>query len=77
MISHKSFVFTGFRNKDLEKYIESQGGSVKTSVSKNTDYVLVADANDSSAKVIKARELGVQIVVQNDELWKKLFPKTI
>ncbi len=77
MIINKSFVFTGFRNKDLEKYIETQGGSVKTSVSKNTDYLLVADANDSSAKVMKAQELGIQIVVQNNELWRKMFPKTI
>jgi DNA ligase (NAD+) len=77
MIANKSFVFTGFRNKELEKFIEGHGGSVKTSVSKNTDYLLVADANDQSAKVLKARELGIQIVAQNDEMWKKLFPKTI
>lgn len=77
MIVNKSFVFTGFRNKDLEKYIETQGGSVKTSVSKNTDYLLVADINDQSAKVLKARELGIKIVAQNDEIWKKMFSKTI
>jgi NAD-dependent DNA ligase len=70
-------VFTGFRNKELEKFIEARGGSVKTSVSKNTHYLLVADMNDQSTKVLKARELGIQIVAQNDEMWKKLFPKTI
>jgi NAD-dependent DNA ligase len=67
-IQGKIFVFSGFRNKDLEKYIEEQGGSVKTSVSKNTDYVVVADKIESS-KTNKARELGIKI-----ENYKELFP---
>jgi len=73
LLKDKSFVFTGFRDKELEKYIETNGGKVKTSVSKNTDYLIVADKSDESGKVLKARELGISIVSYNDSIWKKLF----
>lgn len=74
MLKDKSFVFTGFRDKNLEKYIESNGGKIKAGVSKNTDYLVVADKSDESAKVLKARELGVAIILKNDSIWNKLFP---
>jgi NAD-dependent DNA ligase len=61
------FVFTGFRNDALEKYIKSRGGSVSTSVSKSTAALLRKDGKDKdSSKVQKAEGLGVKIVNVND-----------
>jgi DNA 3'-phosphatase len=70
----KSFVFTGFRDKDLEAYITRMGGFVKTSVSKNTDYVVVADLNDNSGKVDKARSLGVPIILRDNRVFDEPTP---
>lgn len=63
---NKSFVFSGFRNKDWETKIEETGGSVKTSVSKNVDYLVVKDKTVKSGKTVKAVELGVSVISQND-----------
>ena len=35
---------------------------IATSVSKNIDYLVVKDKNESSSKIKKARELGVTII---------------
>jgi bifunctional polynucleotide phosphatase/kinase len=70
----KSFVFTGFRDKDLEAYITRMGGFVKTSVSKNTDYLVVADLNDNSGKVDKARSLGVPIILRDNRVFDEPKP---
>lgn len=58
----KIFIFSGFRNKDYEKIIEDNGGKVTTSISKNSHYLIVKDKEENSAKIIKARELGVKIL---------------
>lgn len=65
------FVMTGFRDKEMKDYIESCGGSVKESVSKNTTMVIVAvSTGEESSKIKKAKELGVKIIT-NDEFTKK------
>jgi NAD-dependent DNA ligase len=68
-ISGKSFVFTGFRDKDLEAYIIRMGGFIKTSISKNTDYLVVADLNENSTKVDKARSIGVPIILRDNAIF--------
>ena len=62
----KSFVFSGFRNKDYEKMIEENGGSIGSSISKKTGYLVVKDKNESSSKITKATELGVPILDEVD-----------
>lgn len=57
-----SFVFTGFRDTDLEAKIIRQGGRVVTSVSSKTDFVVAVDPNQHSGKLQKAKELGVGII---------------
>lgn len=54
-------VFTGVRNKALEKVITEGGGKVTTSISKKTTLVLTNDANASSEKLNKAKDLGIKI----------------
>jgi DNA ligase (NAD+) len=58
----QNVVFTGVRNKDLEKIIEAAGGKVSTSVSKNTTLIITKDVNENNAKLNKARELNIKIV---------------
>ena len=54
-------VFSGFRDKLLEEKIKKRGGKVVTSVSKNTTILVVADIYETSAKIKKAKELGIDI----------------
>lgn len=61
----KSMVFTGFRNKEWEKIIESMGGKLSSSVSKNTFLVVAADVNDTSQKIEKAQSFGILISKEN------------
>jgi len=67
----KTFIFSGFRNKDYEKKITDNGGKITTSVSKNTSYLIVKDKNENTAKIIKARELGV--IILNLEEFEKML----
>lgn len=55
-------VFTGFRDKELQSYIEGNGGKVVNSVSSNTTYVVAKNKNENSGKLTKARELGIKII---------------
>ena len=64
----KTFVLTG----SLEKYtrdeaseiIENFGGKTSGSVSKKTDYVLAGE--DAGSKLIKANELGVKVITEQE-----------
>jgi len=70
-IEGKSFVFTGFRNKEWEKIIESLGGIVSGSVSKKTSYVIAKDDSGTNAKVQKAKDLGISII--REDAFEKYF----
>jgi len=64
-VSGKTFVFSDFRNKEWEAYIESHGGKISSSVSSKTDYLVTTqDAIDTgtNSKVKKAIELKVEII---------------
>jgi len=71
----KKFVFSGFRNKDWEDYITENGGELVSSVSKNTSYLVTTKKDydeGSTSKVIKAKEVGVTIVIK-EEFEKKFM----
>lgn len=66
----KTFVVTGsvykFANRnDLKAYIESQGGKVTGSVTKNTDYLINNDITSGSSKNKTAKELGIEIITED------------
>tara|TARA_B100000161_G_C33484455_1_gene384085 strand:- start:333 stop:992 length:660 start_codon:yes stop_codon:yes gene_type:complete len=69
--SKMSFVFTGFRDKNLEELIQSEGGDIKSVVSSNTSFVITNDENSSSSKITKAKDLKIKIL--NIEEFKKKF----
>jgi len=59
---NKKIVITGFRSKELQERIEKVGGKIGSSVSKNTDIVIVKDIDDDTGKAEKARELNIKIM---------------
>ena len=69
LLQGKSLVISGVFSKisrdELKIVIEAMGGTVKSSISKNTDY-LVAGENMGPSKLEKANTLGVKIVNEQD-----------
>jgi DNA ligase (NAD+) len=66
-LTNKTVVMSGFRDDVLQEKVESQGGKVSNSVSKNTDYLVVKDQSvidNPTGKVSKAQELGVKIITK-------------
>ena len=63
-LSGKKVVLTGtlekYTRKEASDIIESLGGEVVSSVSKNTDYVLAGEA--AGSKLDKAQALGVTVI---------------
>jgi DNA ligase (NAD+) len=71
-----TFCVTGkvhiWKNRDsLSALIESLGGKVTGSVSKNTNYLINNDVNSTSAKNKKAQELDIPILSEED--FQKIF----
>ena len=70
-----TFVITGdvhsFKNRDAFKaYVEENGGKVAGSVSKKTDFLVNNDVTSTSSKNIKARELDIPIISEDDFIAK-------
>jgi DNA ligase (NAD+) len=66
-----TFVVTGdvhhYKNRnELKAYIESQGGKVTGSVSKNTDFLINNDVESTSSKNTKAKSLGIPIISEDE-----------
>ena len=66
-LNGKVFVITGkltsFKNRDeLKDKIESLGGKVTGSISKNTNYLINNDTESSSSKNVSAKKLGIPII---------------
>lgn len=73
-IKDKVFCITGklksgeFKNRDeLKADIEARGGRVTSSVSSKTNYLISNEAS-TSAKSIKAKELGVEVITEEEYL---------
>ena len=72
----KNFVITGnvthFANRnEVKELIESKGGKVTGSVTSKTNYLINNNAESSSSKNKKAKELGIPIISE-DEFLKML-----
>ena len=62
-----TFVFSSFRDKELQEMIETMGGKVNSSVSKNTNYLVVKDdlgLENKTEKIKKAEDLGFKIITK-------------
>lgn len=72
-LAGKTFVITGSLNnfssrKALQEKIESLGGKVAGSVSKNTNYLINNDSTSSSTKNKKAQSLNIPIITEEEFL---------
>lgn len=67
-LTGKKLVITGtlvsYKRKDLEELLTSKGASVSSSVSKNTDYLILGE--NPGSKYEKAKSLGVEIIEEKD-----------
>jgi NAD-dependent DNA ligase len=61
-----SVLFSGFRNKDLEKQIILNNGVISTSVSKNLSVLVVKDKENNSSKIKKAKDLNIKILYESE-----------
>ena len=71
-ITGLSFVMSGFRDKDLSLKMEEYGAKIMSSISSNTDYLVVKDNSvleNKTSKILKAEKLNIKIIVK-DELLK-------
>lgn len=76
--SNKKFnaVITGrmttFANRqELKEFIEEHGGKLMGAVSSTTNYLIINDINSTSTKARKAKELGIELITEEDFI--KLF----
>ena len=60
-----SGVFHQLSRNELKKSIEDNGGKVSSSISKKTDYVVAGD-NMGPSKLVKAQELEISIISEQD-----------
>lgn len=59
--SGMTFVFTGFRSKDLESILTENGATIGGSVSKKTTHLVMKEKGSGSGKEQKALDLGITI----------------
>lgn len=73
MLEGRQFVLTGtlsrFTREEAKTKIQSLGGRVTATVSKNTDYLVAGTS--AGSKLEKARQLGIQIL--DEEALQKLM----
>ena len=62
----QSIVFTGFRDKNLQSDLENLGIKITDSVSKNTKLVVANEPNETSNKLLKAKEMNIKIISKID-----------
>ena len=71
-----NIVFTGFRDDNLQWYLEKHGASVKSSVTKNSNVVITPDPKGNSTKLKSARDLinkGINIKILTVEEFKAIY----
>ena len=61
-LAGKTIVFSGFRDKDMERKINKEGGEVSNSLTKKTSILLIKDINDETSKTEKAKKMNILIL---------------
>jgi NAD-dependent DNA ligase len=64
-MSNITIVFSGFRDKELQNEIELQGGKVGSTITGNTDYLVVKN-NTMTTKLQKAKDNGIKIITRTE-----------
>ena len=63
-----TFLFSGFRNKDLESDIKSRGGIIKSTFTKELDYLIVRDKKKVSNKMKMADKYKIPVITNIQKL---------
>ncbi|MGN0740073.1 MAG: NAD-dependent DNA ligase LigA [Treponema sp.] len=67
-----SFCFTGelktMKRQDAESLVKQNGGSSKSSVTKDLTYLVTNDTSSGSSKNVKAQKLGIKIINEDEFL---------
>ena len=75
LLAGKSFCFTGelhsMKRADAEQLVKKNGGSTKSSVTKDLTYLVTNDKESGSSKNVKAAKLGIPVI--NEEEFLKLL----
>ena len=67
-LNNMSFMFSGFRDKNIEAEIVDRGGEIAGSVNKNLSALVVIDKTKSTGKIDKAKKLGIPILEKEEFL---------
>ena len=60
--SNINVVISGFRDSELETtLVQNLKARIATTVTKNTNFVIVKDKNDDTKKIIDAKKLGIPL----------------
>lgn len=59
---NKKYVFTGFRDKELEDFIRNHGGDVVSTINANITALIAKDLQDTTGKAELARTMNVPIL---------------
>ena len=66
LLSGKSFCFTGelvtMKRNDAEQLVKKNGGTTKSSVTKDLSYLVTNDTQSGSSKNKKAQQFGIAII---------------
>ncbi len=69
VLNGMTFAFTGSATRprgELTQYVESNGGRVLSSVTKELQYLVIADPQSTSSKAVKARQYGTKLINEED-----------
>jgi len=68
----KSFCFTGelvtMKRADAEQLVKANGGTIKSSVTKDLSYLVTNDTESGSSKNVKAQKFGIPIINEKEFL---------
>lgn len=62
LFENQKVCVTGFRDLNIQHFIESNGGKIMSGVSKQTNLLIVEDMSTTSTKAQKARENNIKII---------------
>ena len=66
LLAGKSFCFTGelvtMKRADAEQLVKKNGGTIKSSVTKDLSYLVTNDTSSGSSKNVKAAKLGIPVI---------------
>ncbi len=66
LLAGKSFCFTGemvsMKRADAEQLVKKNGGTIKSSVTKDLSYLVTNDTTSGSSKNVKAAKLGIPVI---------------